>query len=511
MTSLAPSKEHAVDDDATPPGGDADKTALIFGNRSLTFGELGVRASRVHGALADLGLRANDRVAVMLPNGVEFFEVGLGAASVGCHVVPVNWHLKQDELTWVVSDSEAGLLIAHVDFADTARACVERRPECRLLLAGDQGPDGYDQAVEAAPPAAVIWSAPNYFYFTSGTTGRPRAVERETPTSGSGMLTALATMWGFEQDDVYLSCSPLYHATNGYAYTTMFQGGTVVVLPRWDAREWLRAVERHRITACFMVPAHFIRLLEVPADELGKFDLTSLRLILHAAAPCPITVKRRILDLLPHVDIWEFYGATEGGATRISGADWRTHPGSVGTPWPGVEIRVLDEAGQPVGPGLDGRVFVRPPGGQRFTYHNDPEKTAAAWMDDAFTVGDIGRLDADGFLYITDRASDMVLRGGVNIYPAEIEVVLQQHPDVVDCAVFGVPDERLGEELQALVEVRRPVGVDELQEHCRKLLADFKVPRYVDIVGALPRDPVGKVQKRRLRAERWAGRDSAII
>jgi long-chain acyl-CoA synthetase len=447
----------------------------------------------------------------MLPNGVEFFEVGLGAAALGCDVVPVNWHLKPDELAWIVVDSEARLLVAHVDFADIARACVERLNDCRLLVVGDEGPDGYARVVDAATPAAATWIPPNYFYFTSGTTGRPRAVERETPTSGSGMLTALATMWGFQRDDVYLACSPLYHATNGYAYTTLFQGGTVVVLPRWDAREWLRAVERHRVTVCFMVPAYFIRLLELPREEWDSSDLSSLRLILHAAAPCPVDVKRRILDRLPDVDIWEFYGATEGGATRIPSADWRTHPGSVGTPWPGVEIIIIDDGGRPVGPGVEGRVFIRPPNRQRFRYHNDRQKTDEAWLDDAFTVGDIGRLDADGFLYITDRASDMVLRGGVNIYPAEIETVLQEHPDVVDCAVFGVPDDRLGEELQALVEVRRTVGVDDLREHCRRHLAGFKVPRYIEIVEALPRDPVGKVLKRRLRAERWTGRDSTIV
>ena len=323
-------------------------------------------------------------------------------------------------------------------------------------------------------------------------------------TSQSGMLSGLAAMWGIRGDDVYLACSPLYHAANGYAYMTLFQGGTVVVLPRWDAREWLRAVERHRVTVCFMVPAFFIRILELPSDELDRADLSSLRLILHAAEPCPLPVKRQILERLPHVDIWEFYGATEGGATRISSADWLMHPGSVGTPWPGVEVLIVDDNGANVAPGVSGRVFIRPPGGQRFQYHNDQAKTDGAWLGDAFTVGDVGHLDADGFLYITDRASDMVLRGGVNVYPAEIEAVLQQHPDVVDCAVFGVPDDRLGEELQALVEVRRPVSVEALRAHCSTHLADFKVPRWIDVVDSLPRDPVGKVLKRRLR-EQHAG------
>jgi long-chain acyl-CoA synthetase len=500
-----------VADADTPGGADRDKAALILADRSLTFAELATRAGRVHTTLDALGLRPGDRVAAMLPNGTEFFEVGLGAADAGCPVVPVNWHLKRDELTWVVRDSDARLLIAHADFAETARACVADLPGCGLLLVDGDGSDGYEAAVGAARPAPARWTPPDYFYFTSGTTGRPRAVERETATSHSGMLNGLAAMWGIRGDDVYLACSPLYHAANGYAYTTLFQGGTVVVLPRWDAREWLRAVEQHRVTVCFMVPAFFIRILELAADELDRADLSSLRLVLHAAAPCPLPVKRQILDRLPTVDIWEFYGATEGGATRISAADWRTHPGSVGTPWPGVEVLIVDDKGNEVADGVSGRVFIRPPGGQRFQYHNDQAKTEGAWLGDAFTVGDVGHLDADGYLYITDRASDMVLRGGVNIYPAEIEAVLQQHPDVVDCAVFGVPDDRLGEELQALVEVRRPVSPEALRTYCSDHLADFKVPRWIEVVDNLPRDPVGKVLKRRLRDERWAGRSTNVV
>ncbi|MBO0731686.1 MAG: AMP-binding protein [Acidimicrobiaceae bacterium] len=483
--------------------GDPDKTALICGDVSLTFRALGDRSAAMAASLAERGLARGDRLAAMLPNGLAFFEVGLGAASLGCPVVPVNWHLKRDELEWVLRDADVRLLVAHRDFADTAGACVAGVPTCRLLLVSDDVPD-------TVPAARFDFAVPNYLYFTSGTTGRPRAVVRQTPPPQGAALDGLAAMWGFTGDDVYLACSPLYHAANGYAFTTLFQGGTVIVLPRWDAREWLRAVERHRVTACFMVPAYFIRLLEIPDQEWARFDLSSLRLILHAAAPCPIPVKRQILDRLHAVDIWEFYGATEGGVTRISAADWRNHPGSVGTPWPGVEIRILDDAGDQVGPGQTGRIFVRPPGGQRFSYHNDPVKTEGAWVDDSFTVGDVGHVDEDGFLYITDRASDMVLRGGVNIYPAEIEAVFQQHPDVVDCTVFGVPDDRMGEELQALVEIRHPVNIEDLRQYCRDRLADFKVPRYIDIVDALPRDPLGKVQKRRLRDQRWAGRRMAV-
>jgi long-chain acyl-CoA synthetase len=344
------------------------------------------------------------------------------------------------------------------------------------------------------------WRPPSYLYFTSGTTGRPRAVERDGGPQAS-MLGALAAMWGIGSEDIYLACSPLYHAANGYAFTALFEGGTVIIMPRWDAREWLRAIERHRVTVCFMVPAYFIRLLEIPADELAGYDLSSLRLVLHAAAPCPVPVKWEILDALPGTEIWEFYGATEGGATRISPADWRAHPGSVGTPWPGVEIRILDDEHHPLPAGQTGTIFIRPPGASTFRYHNDPDKTARAWADGAFTVGDIGHLDTDGFLYVTDRSADLVLRGGVNVYPAEIEAVLYRHPDIIDCAVLGVPDARLGEELLAIVETRRPMTADQLRSYCLEHLADYKCPRRVEFVDQLPRDPTGKVLKRRLRTE----------
>ena len=488
----------------TAPPGPPDKAALIAGDVTVTFSELDARVARVHGALSSLGVDGAAPIAVMLHNSIEFFEVSLGAARAGCQVVPVNWHLKEEELTWVVGDSAATLLIADASLDATARACQARLPGCRLLLVGagtDSRDESYEAALAAADPVHGPWRPPSYLYFTSGTTGRPRAVERDGGPQAS-MLGALAAMWGIGAGDVYLACSPLYHAANGYAFTSLFEGGTVVIMPRWDAREWLRTVERRRVTVCFMVPAYFIRLLEVPPVERAVHDLSSLRLVLHAAAPCPVPVKWETLAALPHTEIWEFYGATEGGATRISPQEWRTHPGSVGTPWPGVEIRVLDDDHRPLPPGETGTIYIRPPGPARFRYHNDPDKTARAWADGAFTVGDVGHLDSDGFLYVTDRSADLVLRGGVNVYPAEVEAVLYGHPDVVDCAVLGVPDDRMGEELLAVVETRRPVAADDLRAYCREHLADFKCPRHVEFVDELPRDPTGKILKRQLRAER---------
>jgi len=253
------------------------------------------------------------------------------------------------------------------------------------------------------------------------------------------------------------------------------------------------------VSTTFMTPAHFIRILEVPEDERAKFDVSSLRLIIHGGAPCPVPVKERIIDVLAPGEVHELYGASEGGATRITPAEWRAHPGSVGTPWPGTEILIVGDDGELCPVGEDGIVYIRPPGGLRFEYHNDAEKTAGAWRDDAFTVGDIGHLDADGYLYITDRVSDMVLWGGVNVYPREIEEVLHTHPDVVDCAVFGIPDDRYGEVLKAVVEVRTPVDADAIRSHVRERLADYKVPSVVEFVDELPRDPNGKVLKRLLK------------
>ena len=475
-----------------------DKTALILDDQRLTFAGLAERAARVRTVIEAAGAGPGDRVAAMLPNGCEYFEVGLGAGSAGCPVVPINWHLKEEEVAWLLHDSGAKALFVHAAWAETARRAGASPG--RLFVVGGDGPEGYEKALAEATPGPIGWRPPEYLYYTSGTTGRPRGVERAgTPPDPAVVHSGLAAMWGLTETDVWLACSPLYHAANAYSYTTLSQGGTVVVLERWDARQWLSLVERHRVTASFMVPSHFIRLLEVPEDERAGHDLSSLRLVLHAAAPCPERVKWQILDALPATEVWEFYGATEGGATRISPDEWRNHPGSVGRPWPGVEIRVLGEDGRPCPPGVTGLIHIRPAGGSRFRYRNDPGKTDGAWRDDAFTVGDMGHLDAEGYLYITDRASDMVIRGGVNIYPAEIEAVLFRHPLVVDCAVLGVPDDRLGEELRALVEVRGAVDPDELSEFCRQHLADFKVPRYIDIIETLPRDPSGKVVKRQLR------------
>jgi long-chain acyl-CoA synthetase len=487
---------------------EAEKPAVVVGDRVTTFQELEERTNRLAHVLIGRGVEPLDRVAVMLANGREFLEAGLAAAKAAAEIVPINWHLKRDEVAWILADSGAKVLVADAAFGEVVDGVLETAPACSTILVGSAGADDYEQLLGQADPERPSrdgFAAPEYFFYTSGTTGRPRGVERDPPEVGRPpAVLPVAMMWGLTGDDTYLVASPLYHATCAYAFTHLYLGSTVVCPPRWDAAEWLRLVEEHRVTVGFVTPAHLIRILEVPDAERESRDLSSLRLLLHAAAPCPVAVKEKALAAFPSTtEIWEFYGASEGGATRISPQEWLEHPGSVGTPWPGTEILILDEAGEPLPTGETGVIYIKPPAAMsRFRYHRDEGKTAGAWRDGAFTVGDMGHLDNDGYLYITDRVSDMILRGGVNVYPAEIEQCLHTHPAVVDCAVFGIPDERSGEAILALIEARTDVTSEQLSEHCRDNLADFKCPQRFELVDELPRDPNGKVLKRQLREQR---------
>jgi long-chain acyl-CoA synthetase len=488
-----------------------DKPALMLGDTVRTYADFDDRTTRLAHALARRGVRAGDRVAIMMPNSIEFFEAWAAATKLDVSVVLVNWHLKADELAYILADSHARLLVAHAELAARCASALDAVADCALLLA----PDEFEAAIaiDGDGPARPIDALDAPIFYTSGTTGRPKGVVHGTPdrsVASRGMRGQLA-LWGWLADDVYILSGPAYHAgPGGWAMAALYVGATTVILETFDAEAWLDLVARHRVTLTFMVPAHFIRILEVAPETRARYDTSSLRLIAHAGAPCPVPVKRRIIDALAPCEIAELYGMSEGGATRISMAEWLDRPGSVGTPWPGTEVRILDDDGRAVPPGTTGIIYVRPPGATRFHYHDDDEKTAGAWRDDAFTVGDVGHLDDDGYLYLTDRAVDMVIRGGVNVYPREIEDVLYGHPAVVDCAVFGVPDERLGEQLAAVVETRTPVSADELRAYCRERLADFKVPASVEFVAELPRQPNGKVLKRALREQAWANRAARI-
>jgi len=362
---------------------------------------------------------------------------------------------------------------------------------------------------DALHPTPVLFR-----YYTSGTTGRPKAVERprRTPEALVASIVGLARFWGVASpDDVHLACGPLYHtAPLAYSNHALLLGQTVVLVDRFDPMECLRLIERERVTWTHMVPINFVRILGLPDDVRRRPDLSSLRRVIHAAAPCPVEVKRRIMEVFPRGTVWEYYGMTEGFATAISPEEWLRKPGSVGRAAFGNGISIVGRDGRELPAGQPGVVYVSPAGGARFAYGGDPSKTAEAWRGDRFTVGDMGYLDEDGYLFLTDRAQDLIITGGANVYPAEVEAVLYTHPAVADVAVIGVPDDEWGESVHAVVEARAPVSTQELVAYCRHRLAHYKCPRGVAFVAALPRDDNGKIRKRELRDRYWAGRDRRI-
>jgi long-chain acyl-CoA synthetase len=493
-----------MDPVATHASTKPDHAAVIAEDVVRSYRELDERANRLAHVLAAHGAGPGERVAVMLPNGTEWFEANLATARLGAQVVPVNWHLLRDEVAWILGDAEARVLVTHDSFREQATQALDQVPHCTPMWVGAD----YEHLLataDPAPPPTSGASTPGIVLYTSGTTGRPKGVVHAATQTDRSRVSHVE-LWGFTADDVHANVGPLYHgAPWSYAVTHLGLGATVVTLPRWDARAFLELVQRHRVTNAFMVPAHFVRLLELSDDERAAYDLSSLRFILHSGAACPMPLKARILDALPNVDIWEFYGFSEAGrVSRIGPDDWREHPGSAGRPFDDVHVAIIDDDGNELPPGSTGWICVVPPAGDTFHYRNNPEATSAITratrFGTAITGGDLGHLDADGYLYVTDRSVDLVVRGGVNIYPREVEEALHRHAAVSDCAVFGVPDPLHGERLVALVELAPSATgtAAELEAHCRVVLAGFKCPE-VRLTDALPRDPNGKIRKALLR------------
>jgi long-chain acyl-CoA synthetase len=345
--------------------------------------------------------------------------------------------------------------------------------------------------------------------YTSGTTGRPKgvAIGKDDFRRRAAGVAAGGERWGLGPADVHLAVGPLYHSGPAYwGHMHLALGATVVVMPKWDAEQALSIIERDKVTSTHMVPANFQRILALPDETRCKYDVSSLKLVLHAAAPCPVPLKRAFMDYVGADKVWEYYGASEGGGTVISPAEWLEHPGSVGRPFPGTEFVILDDNGNRLPPGEVGTVWVNPHDSS-FEYHNDAEKTAATHREDFFSVGDAGYLDEDGYLYLADRKSDMVITGGVNVYPREIEECLLLHDEIVDCAVLGLPDDEWGEVLYAIVQRTPGSALDEdgVVAYVRDRMADYTRPRVVEFVDEPPRDPNGKVRKPKLR-EAWLAR-----
>jgi long-chain acyl-CoA synthetase len=464
----------------------------------------------------------------MLPNSTEALALFFAAIQTGLYVVPVNWHLAAAEVAYILSDSGAAAFVAHERFAavaaeaaalagikENARFAVGEVPGFTPLAALGAASIGAGSTGRPEPRTA---GAP--MVYTSGTSGRPKGVRR--PLTGEDPdQPPLAAGWFFGifglkplDGNVHLCCSPLYHtAVLNFATISLQVGHPVILMDRFDPEELLKLVETHRVTHSHMVPTQFRRLLALPAETRDRYDVSSWRCAIHSAAPCPPDVKRQMLQWWGPV-VTEYYAASEGGGTVITGAQWLERPGSVGLPWPGSQILILDENGSDVPAGQTGLVYMKM-GTSTFDYYKDEAKTLASRARGMFTVGDIGYLDADGYLFICDRKSDMIISGGVNIYPAEIESALAAHPAVADVAVFGIPHEDWGEEIKAVIQPAPgaepgPALTVELLAFLDGRLARFKLPRTIDYVPELPRDPNGKLYKRRLRDPYWAGRDRSI-
>jgi long-chain acyl-CoA synthetase len=504
-----------------------DRAAAVEpGGRVVSYAALASEADRYARGLRALGLSTGDTVAALLPNGVAALAVYFAAIETGLYVVPINWHQAPAEVAYILSDSAAKAFVAHERFAgDAAEAAGLAGIKARFAVGPGGGTVPGFEPLSAlgddgvgGRPCPRTQGAP--MLYTSGTSGRPKGVRRPLtgadPDDAAAQAAWFFSIFGLAPFDghVHLCGSPLYHtAVLNFAAISIQLGHPVVLMDGWDPEEALALVQRHRVTHTHAVPTQFRRMLALPEEVRARYDTSSLRAVIHSAAPCPAELKRQMIDWLGPV-IVEYYAATEGGGTLITAAEWLCKPGSVGLPWRGSQVKVLDRDGHEVPAGQQGLVYMKM-GTSEFSYHHDEEKTRAARASGMFTVGDIGYLDEDGYLYLCDRSSDMIISGGVNIYPAEIEAELSCHPAVADVAVFGIPHEDWGEEVKAVVEPAGgaepgPALTAELLGFLSGRLARYKLPRTIDYVAELPRDPNGKLYKRRLRDPHWAGRDRAI-
>jgi long-chain acyl-CoA synthetase len=505
---------------------DPDALAVVDPDGTeFTAGEVAARSHRMVHGLRSLGLRTGDTVAAVLPNGINPVTVYLGALESGLYYVPINYRLSPPEVAYILRDSEAKAFVSHERFADLAVAAADEAgisADARLGIGAVPGFRDFTAWLAEQPDTLPDdRDAGAAMHYTSGTTGRPKGVKRKLSgfdaDTSAELFTGFFALFGIQPRDgnVHLCTSPNYHtAVTTFAGNALNSGHAVVFMDKWDPEQTLAKIERHRCTHTHMVPTQFSRMLQLPDDVKGRYDVSSMKWAIHAAAPCPIDVKRKMLDWWGPV-IWEYYGATEGGGTTATPEDWLKYPGTVGSVWPISELKVVTEDGKACAPGEPGIVWMRM-GAQDFEYKGDKAKTDENHdADGFFTVGDVGYLNEDGFLFLCDRKSDMIIAGGVNIYPAEIEGEIQAHPDVADVAVFGIPDDDMGEQIKAVVEVRDGVTADDavrasIMEHLQGRLAKFKWPRSIDFADELPREPTGKLLKRKLRDPYWADRETAI-
>jgi long-chain acyl-CoA synthetase len=506
-----------------------EQIGVRCGERFTSYPDLFGRALRATRGLHEVGIGAGARIALLLRNSIEFLEASIATVPLGASAVPINWHWRGDEIAHVLLDSRAKALVVHADLWAAIAPSVPDGLAVIVVPAGDAG--SLDADVAATLPAgALVWpdwlaayepwaqppeGAPVSIIYTSGTTGRPKGVVRTPATDEQREATQamLGEIFQLAPGERTVIPAPMYHtAPNVYALSAAIRGMDMTIMTGFDAEEFLRIVAERRVTVVQMVPTMFVRMLALPDEVRSSYDLSSLRWIVHAAAPCPPDVKRAMIEWLGPIVV-EYYGGTETSPVVFcTSEEWLAHPGTVGRPLEQAVVKVLDAEGNEIATGESGEVFMWLDVWPDFTYEGDDAKRRAIERDGLVSCGDIGYLDADGYLYLNDRASDMVISGGVNIYPAEIEACLGSLEGVRDCAVFGIPDEEFGEALAAHVELHddAQVTAEDVREHVRTRLAGYKTPRVVEIVDALPREDSGKIFKRRLREAYWTGRERAI-
>jgi long-chain acyl-CoA synthetase len=511
------------------PGWHAERTpdvpAIIMGSsgEAVSYAQLEERSVRLARALRSLGVRVGDHIAILMENNRPYLEIAWAAQRSGLFYTAINTHLRAGEVRYILDDCGAVALVASESMADVVAGLDLSRIDIRVSAFGDlPGFERYDDLVASATadPLSDECEGREMLY-SSGTTGRPKGVRKQLPGTPLGDPTSAPVQiaqglyaHGGATDVVYLSPAPLYHGAPLVSSMSIHRlGGTVVVMERFDPSQCLQLIERYRVTQAQFVPTMFVRMLRLPQEERERYDLSSLRYVVHAAAPCPVEVKRQMIDWWGPI-IHEYYSGTEDiGNTFISPEEWLAHPGSVGRPTS--ECHIVGDDGEVLPPGQAGVVYFA--GGRPFEYHNDPEKTASVTNEKGWrTLGDVGYLDEDGYLYLTDRQAHMIISGGVNIYPQEAENLLAGHPAVADVAVIGVPDAEMGEAVKAVVtlahrDAASPELAAELLAFCRSALATYKCPRSVDFVDELPRDDNGKLYKRLLRERYWEGHDSRVI
>ena len=499
-----------------------DKPAMISAETGavVTYGQLNERSNRLSRFFHDQGLRRGDHICILMENNLAFMDGVWAAFRSGLYVTTINRYLPPDETAYIVGDCGAKAIITSFAKREAAEALADLMPNCPLRLMVDgviAGWQSYEAALAGASPEPLPeeWMGDSMLY-SSGTTGRPKGILRPLPemTTAQGFTTRQAVnRYGLTPDSVYLSPAPLYHAAPlAYVLSVQSFGGTVVMMERFDAQAALRLIEQHGVTHSQWVPTMFVRMMKLTPEDRARHDLSSHQVAIHAAAPCPVEIKRQMIEWWGPI-LYEYYAGTEGsGSTFITSEDWLEHPGSVGKAALGV-LHICDENGEDLPVGETGLVYFERET-PTFEYHNDPAKTADArhpqhpnWN----ALGDVGYLDADGYLYLTDRKAFMIISGGVNIYPQAIEDALVTHPKVADVAVFGIPDQEMGEAVKAVIEVAPgQVASDELaaelMAYARANLAHYMAPRSIDFIAEMPRLPTGKLYKRLLRDAYWQDR-----